>query len=558
MSGPASDLRPWLRERLFAALEAAGFGGELPNPAAVALELPREFAHGDLACPAAFAVAKAARKAPREVAEAIAAQLRSEPRLAKVEVAGGGYVNLFLGEAVWRDLLGGIAAAGETYGSSATLSGQRFLVEFISANPTGPLVVANARYAAFGESLCRCLEAAGAVVEREYYVNDAGQQIRNLALSLDARWKQSRGEAAELPKDGYQGDYVVDLAKAIFAAHPELPGLPETRRLAELARLGVAAMCEQQRLVIERLRVVYTRWFSEKSLHDGGAVDAAFEKLKGKDLVYQQEGAWWFKAKQFGDEKDRVVRRSDGAPTYQLPDIAYHLDKLGRGYDRLINIVGADHQVEMATLKKALGALGEDADRLEVIIVQFVNLKRGAEKVVMSKRSGNVILLDELVDEVGVDAARFLFLTRAPSSHLDFDLELAKSTTMDNPVYYLQYAHARLSSLIERAAAEGLAVPPPEAADVALLAEPETKLLLRQLARYPLLVEKAAASRQPHLLAHELLELAAAIHGFYTQCRVVGAETPGHATARLALAAAARQVLRNGLALLGVGAPERM
>jgi len=554
----AADLRSLLRQRIRKAAEAAGWGAEAPEVAAIVLELPREFAHGDLASPIAFALAKALKRPPRDVATALAEKIGHDAVVDRVEVAGGGYLNFFLGEEIWRGVLASIETAGPKYGGGAALAHQKFLVEFVSANPTGPLVVANARYAAFGEALCRVLEASGATVEREYYINDAGQQVLNLALSLEARWKQAQGQAAELPKDGYHGDYIIELMKQVYADNPGIPKLPEDRRLVELAKAGTDAMIDQQRQVMSRLRVEFTRWFHERDLHTGGEVDAAFDRLKAKDMVFLHEGAWWFKAKQFGDEKDRVVRRSDGAPAYLLPDIAYHLNKFARGYDHVIDIVGADHQVEMATLRQALGALGIDTDKLEIIITQFINLKRGVEKVIMSKRSGNVIMLDELVDEVGVDAARFFFLTRAPGSSMDFDLELAKSTTLDNPVYYLQYAHARLCSVIARAKEEGIPGPSAAQGDPAQLAEPETRMVLRKLARFPLVVEKAALGRAPHLLTHELLELAQAVHQFYTHNRVVGAESAPAAEARLALVGAARQTLANGMELLGVSAPERM
>jgi arginyl-tRNA synthetase len=356
-----------------------------------------------------------------------------------------------------------------------------------------------------------------------------------------------------MPKDGYLGEYVKEMTATLLKIDPDLFQKPTEM----ITTVAVGEVVKRQQEDLGRMGVSFDRWFHEKGLHPD-RVNQALAMLKDAGVVARKEGAEWFMATAFGDEKDRVLIKSDGAPTYTLPDVAYHLDKYGRGYTRMVDIVGADHQTEMATLKMALKVLGMETDRLEVIITQFVNLKRGTEKVVMSKRSGNVIPLSELVDEVGVDAARFFFLLRAPSSHLDFDLDLAKSTTMDNPVYYIQYAHARLCSLIERAKAEGMPPADPAFADPALLQEPETRLVMRRLARYPFLVEKAAAGRAPHLITHELMELAQAIHQFYTHNRVVGAPTPEIGQARLALASAARQVVANGLGLLGVSAPERM
>ncbi len=557
-----TDLRAHVRERIQGALAAEGWsGGGAEEP--IVLELPRDFAHGDLACPAAFALAKRLKRRPAEIAATLVGRLTPDDIIERAEVAGGGYVNLFFGEGVWLALLAEIEAHGAQFGTGRTLSEEHFLVEFISANPTGPLVVANARAAVFGNSLCRCLEAAGASVEREYLVNDAGAQVRNLALSVEARWREAVGRPFEIPKDGYHGEYVRDLAAKArvhfgdaFLPSPDLQLEPS--KIEELVEFSVRAMVDRQGDDLNRLGVRFDRFFSEHELHAAGKVAETLKDLIAAGVTVEREGAVWFLATRFGDEKDRVLMKADRQPTYTLPDVAYHRDKFRRNYTCVVNIVGADHIVEQGTLRQALTALGEPVDRLEVIIVQFVNLKRGTEKVVMSKRAGAVVSLAELLDEVSPDAARFFFLLRAPSSHLDFDLELAKARTMDNPVYYVQYAHARLCSLLERAREAGL--PPPSAAAAARagLAEDDARLLLRQLARYPLVVEQAARGRAPHLLAHELQELANAVHQFYTRNRVVGAGSPELEATRLALVAAARQVLANGLAVLGVTAPARM
>lgn len=555
----AADPRARLRARLREAALAAGYGDAVPAAEAIVVELPREAGHGDLACPLAFSLARAVRKPPREVAQAIAAGLAPGGEIEKVEVAGSGYVNVFLGSPVWRDLLGAIEREGERYGGGAALAGERVLVEFVSANPTGPLVVANARAAAFGESLCRVLAAQGATVEREYLVNDAGQQVKNLARSVEARWRQALGQEAALPADGYQGDYVLPIAAAARAQFGDaFLERPEGERLEALRAFAVDRMLAVQREDLARVGVRYDRWFHEKDLHADGRVTAALDGLVARGVTFEQDGARWFKATDHGDEKDRVLVRSDGQPTYVLPDVAYHLDKFGRGYTRVINLLGADHVVESRTLHAALSVLGAPVDRLEVVIIQFVTLVRGGEKVKMSKRSGDVVLLQELIDDVGPDVARFFFLMRSPNSHLDFDLDLAKAQSSENPVYYLQYAHARLCSLADKARERGVALADAAAIDPADLAEPEARLVLRQLARFPLIVEKAAAGRAPHLLTHEVLELAQAVHQFYTRNRVVDAESESLRRARLHLCLAARRVIANGLALLGVSAPERM
>jgi len=325
-----------------------------------------------------------------------------------------------------------------------------------------------------------------------------------------------------------------------------------------LGGFAVEEMVRQQRSDLERMRIGYDRWFREKSLREVGRVEEALEALKAKGVVFESEGAQWFRATDYGDEKDRVVIRKDGEPTYILPDVAYHRDKFSRGYTRLINVVGADHQTEQGTLRGALTALGAPVDRLEVIIVQFVNLKRGEEKVMMSKRAGVMVPLSDLIEEIGVYAARFFFLLRAASSHLDFDLELAKATTLANPVYYVQYAHARVCSLIANAGAQGIEAAPAADGDARFLGEPEARLVLRYLLRYPFVVEKAAVNRSPHLVTHEIMELAQSVHQFYTRYRVIGAGTDELQLARLRLVVAARRTIANGLDLLGVSAPERM
>ena len=552
MSAGRVDIRQHLRDRIRAVVESEGWGGALSGE--VAIELPREFAHGDLSTTASFTLAKALKKSPKEIASRLAERLTPDEVIGRVEIAGAGYVNIFLADSVWESVLGEITSQGEKYGASRMLEGEKFLVEFVSANPTGPVVVANARAAAFGDSLCRVLETAGAKVDREFYVNDAGMQVRNLGLSVLARLTELKGGKAELPADGYHGDYVKDIAANLPSGVGAEPDMEKRLKLA--SNFAVDRMLEAQKDDLAMVGVQFDNWFRERQLHESGAVWKALDALVSAGVTFEKDGATWFQATKFGDEKDRVMRKSDGNPTYTLPDMAYHHDKFSRGYTRLINILGADHQVEVRTLESVLKAAGEPTDRLEVIILQFVHLKRGDEKVIMSKRSGSIVSMRELVEDVGKDAARFFFLLRAPSSHLDFDMDLAKKQTDENPVYYIQYAHARLNSLMDYARNAGVKLP--EQVSAADLAEPESKLVLRKLARYPMVLEKAAVGRAPHLLTHEMLELAQAVHGFYTKHRVVGAGSPACESARLALVTAAKQVIANGLGLLGVSAPDRM
>ena len=552
MTGGRVDIRAHLRGRIREVAMAEGWGEALS--AEIVIELPREFAHGDLSTTASFTLAKALKKPPKEIASRLAERLTPDGVIGRVEVAGGGYVNIFLADPVWESVLGEITALGAAYGNSRLLEGEKFLVEFVSANPTGPVVVANARAAAFGDSLCRVLQSAGAQADREFYVNDAGMQVRNLGLSVLARLAELQGNKAELPADGYHGDYVKDIAAELPSA--VVSETDKEKRVALASEFAVNKMLEGQKNDLALIGVGFDNWFRERKLHESGAVWKALEALVSAGVTFEKDGAVWFQATKYGDEKDRVMRKSDGNPTYTLPDMAYHHDKFSRGYTRLINILGADHQVEVRTLESVLKAAGEPTERLEVIIVQFVHLKKGDEKVVMSKRSGAIVTMKELVEDVGKDAARFFFLLRAPSSHLDFDMDLAKKHTEENPVYYIQYAHARLNSLMAYAENAGVKMLPSVPASD--LGEPEARLVLRKLARYPMVLEKAALARAPHMLTHEMLELAVAVHGFYTKHRVVGAGSPAGESARLALVAAAKIVIANGLGLLGVSAPDRM
>ncbi len=591
-----------VRESLQAALAEAVAAGELPEPSPtppVEVERPRDKRFGDLATNFALLLAGAVGRNPREVAALLASRLAGPgrpdpaaplagPPWEAVEVAGPGFLNFHFPRGWLRPVVEEVLALGEAYGRSDRGRGRRVQVEFVSANPTGPLNVVNARAAAYGDALARCLEASGHRVEREYYVNDAGTQFEKLALSLEARARQVLGQQAELPEGGYPGEYVAALAQE-FLAGPEgeaartllLATRPEGgERVAELAelraRLGrhaVERIVTWQRTTLAEYGVSYDRWYLESEVRAAGKPEEALHRLREGGHVYERDGALWFRSTALGDDQDRVLVRSNGEITYFLADIAYHLTKFDRGFDRLIVIWGQDHHGYVARMRAAVRALGFAEERLEVLLAQLVRLVREGRTVKMSKRRGEFVTMEELLAEVGRDAARFFFLTRSLDAHLDFDLELARRQAADNPVYYVQYAHARICSILRQAEASGQTLlRPPAGAGVAAedrgapgepllppatLAEPEEEDLLRHLAWFPEEVARAAERREPHRLTVYARELATAFHAFYTRCRVLG-EAPDVTRARLLLVTAVRQVLANCLGLLGVSAPERM
>src|SRR5918996_967380 len=501
---------------------------------------PRQKQHGDHASNVALAIGAATGRNPREVAEALVAHLPDSDLVAKVEVAGPGFINFTVAHAWLYRVLEDIVRRGEAYGRSSDEPAERVLVEFVSANPTGPLHVGSGRNAAVGDSLARILEAVGHTVEREYYVNDAGTQAELFGASIEARYLERFGVKASVPEGGYAGQYLVELAEAFLEdLGDSLLDVPEGERRARLA--------------LERMAVRIDRWARQSSLD----VDGAVERLRKADLAYEKDGAVWFRAEQFGDEKDRVLIRSNGEPTYFAADCAYLLDKFRRGYDRLVYVWGADHHGTVKRLQGAAQALGFDVDRTEFILYQLVNLRRGDEPVRMSRRRGEIITLDELLDEVGPDAARYTLLTRSTDTAIDFDIELVKSQSLENPVYYVQYAHARIASVIRYAEQQGVPMVPFEQVDPEELVHESELDLLRKLADLPEQVRVAAALRAPYRLTHYTEELAADFHRFYTECRVV-TDDASLTHARLHLSAATKQGIANVLALLGVSAPESM
>jgi arginyl-tRNA synthetase len=527
-------------------------GGDGTGPAPT-LEHARKPEFGDYSTNAAMLLAPVLGEPPRAIAEQLAELLadRLGDRLDRVEVAGPGFLNLFLADAWYRDALRGVVDAGDEYGSAAGNVGERVLVEFVSANPTGPLTAAGGRHAAYGDALARILEFRGNQVEREYYINDHGSQIRKLGESIRAR---ARGE--DVPEGGYEGDYVRDLAA-------ELPGAADGDP-NELGQQAAELMVAQIRATLGRYRVDFDTWFSERTLHEAepSPVERHYEELEREGHVFRSEGAVWMRTSAFGDDKDRVLRRSNGEHTYFAADVAYHESKRERGFDRLIDVWGADHHGHVARMKAAFAALGGDPEKLELIIMQFVNVVERGERASMSKRRGDFVTLDDLLDEIGVDAARFFLLQRSHDTTVDLDLDLARAQSSDNPVYYVQYAHARIASLLRKAGdarvAEALsAVAAGAGPDEAQLA-PAERVLINKLLAFPGEVEEADARRAPHRLAVYALELAQEFTAFYRDCRVVGAEPEAVESFRLTLSVAARRTIARALDLLGVTAPDEM
>jgi arginyl-tRNA synthetase len=524
-----------------------------PTEPAPTLDRPPKPDLGDYSSNAAMLLAGPLGDNPRAVAERLRGELEGSlggaaGSLDRVEVAGPGFVNLFLSDAWYRRALAGLVAAGDDLGPAPTASPERILVEFVSANPTGPLHVGGGRGAAYGDAVVRLLSAIGHQVEREYYINDAGSQITNFANSIVARMK---GE--ELPENGYQGEYVIELGKEIAAEGVD-PGDVDA-----VGGRGIELMIGQVRATLARFGVEMDTWFSERSLVDRGDVESSLAKLDAGGHTYLHEGALWLRTTEFGDDKDRVLIRSDGEPTYLMPDIAYHWDKLERGFGRLIDVLGADHHGYVARLRASIEALGADPGGFEALIMSLVHIVEDGQRAQMSKRSGDFVSLDDLIDDIGVDAARWFMLWRSHETTVDIDLSLARRQASDNPVYYVQYAHARIASILRKAAGEGSAVP--ESLDAGERSEPlaaSEKALIKRLLEFPHEVREAAARRAPHRICAYSSAVAADFHAFYRDCQVVGAEGEGVESSRLALCLAAKRTIAGALGLLGISAPERM
>lgn len=555
-------MRRILTGKVAGAITRAHAQGELrfaDRPAGLTVEVPNVASHGDWATNAALVMAKAEKRAPRDLAAVLIKYIEDpDGYLERIEIAGPGFINFTLSPKWWRTVLREAVRRGPEYGRIDIGQGRRVQVEFVSANPTGPLHVGHGRGAAVGDALARVLEAAGFKVSREYYINDAGRQMQTLGRAVLYRYLQLWGREVDFKTDLYQGDYIKDLAAKIRDHEGDkYLNMPEDEAIAAIYPWAAARILEGIRDDLKDFGVLFETWFSEKSLYETSQVDAALKDLRDRGFLYDEGGALWFAATRFGDDKDRVLVKSDGEKTYFASDIAYHRDKYGRGFERVINLWGADHHGYVSRLKSGVEALGYERGRLEVILVQLVSLLRGGVPMAMSTRAGEFVTLKEVVDEVGSDAARFFFLTRRSDSHLDFDLETAKSQSAENPVYYIQYAHARIASVFKTAAEKGLTAPGPDEADLTLLAEAEETALMKHLAAFPDLVEGAAANLEPHRLTHYLTELAKHFHPYYNRHRFVS-DNLELSKARLVLARAVKQVTANGLNLLGINAPESM
>ena len=495
---------------------------------------------------------------PRSIAQAIIERL-NETWLDKAVIAGPGFINFYLKSDVLYQQLAGILAAGADYGRGASGQGERVQVEFVSANPTGPLHVGHGRGAAFGSALVNLLRMAGYQVEAEFYINDAGNQIDNLAASVNARYLELLGQACQFPEDGYHGRDIIDTAQRIVDRHGDkYLAMPETERLAVFKELALTEKLAALKEDLAEFGVYFDIWFSERTLHNTGAVEATCQFLKNNGSIYEKDGALWLKSTVYGDDKDRVVIRDNGVPTYLAADIAYHRNKFDRGFNRVINIWGADHHGYISRVKAAIAAMNYNPDNLEVLILQMVSLYQNGELVKMSKRTGQGVTLGELIEEVGRDAARFFFIMRSIDSQLDFDLDLAKSSSNDNPVYYIQYAHARIASIFRQVADAGIPVPDDwNGVKLELLTEQAETDLIKKLAGFPEEVAAAARERAPHRIARYAHELAGMFHTFYNQCRIIGVD-PALQSARLALVTAVRTTIKQSLGILGVAAPDKM
>ena len=528
---------------------------EIPN---FVLETPRDKAHGDFATNIAMQLARIARKAPRQIAEEIVAEInQAEASIEKIDIAGPGFINFYMKSDYLGDLVHHVLEAGDDYGKTADGEGKKVQVEFVSVNPTGRLHLGHARNAAFGDVLSNVLSAAGYEVEREYYINDAGSQIDNLGLSIEARYFQALGQEKQLPEDGYQGKDIIEAADKLI----EIDGdkwleLEEAERFEHFKEYGLKAMLEMIEEDLGLFRVKFDHWFSEKTLYEGDQIQKVIQNLRDKGYVYEEDGATWFKSTAFEDDKDRVLIKKDGSYTYLTPDITYHQNKFDRGFDELINVWGGDHHGYIKRMEAAIQALGYDKSQFEVKVIQMVNLLDGDEKLRMSKRSGNAVTLREMLEDVGVDAMRYFFVARSNDTQLDFDPKLAKSQSNENPVYYVQYAHARISTMLKNAKAQGVDIDADY--DSSLLTSTYELDLLKKVGELPQVVADSAAKRAPYQITQYLYDLASLLHRFYNAEKVIDSENLPLTAARIALMKAVQVSLRNALSILDVEALEQM
>ncbi len=554
MSTQVELLEAAIKAAIERSIAAGAFDGQVP--AAISLERPKNRDHGDYASSIALQLAKPAGKNPREVAENICAELQGVEGISKVDIAGPGFINITLNRANQAELVVSILDSAKSYGTSKTLAGIKINLEFISANPTGPLHLGHTRWAAVGDSLGRVLSAAGANVTREFYINDRGNQMDLFGASVEAA-----ALGNPIPEDGYQGDYIADLAKVVVASDKEIVGLQEGIRQEAFREAAYAVQLKDQQRVLDTFGTHFDVWFSERSLHEQGAVEHGLEKLRAQGHVFEEEGATWLRTTDFGDDKDRVLTKSDGSLTYFSSDTAYYINKRERGFDICIYMLGADHHGYVGRLKAIAACAGDDPEyNIDVLIGQLVKIMEGGEEVKLSKRAGTIITLEELVEKVGVDAARYTLIRYPVDTPMVMDIDILKRNTNENPVYYVQYAHARIAAVLRNAHDLKISTEIKDF-DSGQLTHDRENELLGTLAQFPRIVQTAAEMRQPHRIARYLEELAGTYHGFYADCRVLpmGEEKPSALhTARLLLCASTKQVLSNGLDLLGVNAPERM
>ncbi|MFC4024932.1 arginine--tRNA ligase [Oceanobacillus longus] len=546
-----------LKQEIAAAVIRAKLATEEELPAII-LEKPKDKAHGDFATNMAMQLARIAKKAPRQIADDIVANLdQSKASIEKVEIAGPGFINFFMKNDFLGEIIPTILQAGENYGKTNAGNGERVQVEFVSVNPTGDLHLGHARNAAFGDVLCNVLTAAGYEVEREYYINDAGNQIDNLGLSVEARYLQELGEDVQMPEDGYHGQAIIDIAKKLVAEHgKEFVSKDQSERLTHFKEYGLNASLKSIEKDLQDFRVTFDSWFSERSLYKNDKITDALHTLEEGNFTYEKDDAMWFRTTDLGDDKDRVLIKQDGNYTYLTPDIAYHKNKLDRGFDYIINVWGADHHGYIPRMRAAIQALGYPVEKFDVKIIQMVNLFEGGEKVKMSKRTGKAVSLRELMDEVGVDAVRYYFVTRSNDSQLDFDMDLARAQSNENPIFYIQYAHARICTMLEQAKTKGFAAD--DNFDTNLLTAEKEMDLLKKLGEFPQIVADAAEKHTPHKVTQYVFDLASLLHSFYNAEKVLDTDNKERTNARIALMKAVRLTLANAMALIGVSAPEKM
>ncbi|MDQ0091576.1 arginyl-tRNA synthetase [Paenibacillus anaericanus] len=555
---PLEQMNQKVKQAIIEAITAAGLATEEEIPA-MAMEIPKEKAHGDLATNAAMQLTRIAKKNPRQIAEAIVSHLDYEKAgIEKAEIAGPGFINFTVSKSYLYPVIEQVYSQGKDYGRVNDGQGKKMQMEFVSANPTGSLHLGHARGAAVGDALCNVLDFAGYDVTREYYINDAGNQVVNLCKSIEARYKQELGMDTEMPEDGYHGEDIKGFARELVAEKgEELLSLTPEEREAFLRKYGLEKELEKIKRDLGRFRVGFDVWFSESSMYEDGQVENSLQELRAKGQTFELDGATWLRTTDYGDDKDRVLVKNDGTYTYLTPDIAYHRNKYDRGFDRMINIWGADHHGYIPRVKAAMEAIGNDPEKLTVLIAQMVSLFQDGEKVKMSKRTGKAVTMVDLMDEVGVDAIRYFFTMRSMDSHLDFDMDLAISTSNENPVFYVQYAYARICSVYRQAEEQGIVIPSLVSINLNKLTAEHEYDLLRKIGELPEEIRTTAENFAPHRLVRYVYELASLFHSYYKAERVI-TEDSEQTVARLALLGAVRTTLANVLTLIGVSAPERM